>query len=354
MRIVHCIWRMGLGGTELQLVRLASGLIGRHADVHVVTAFAGECDARLAGTGATMHRLRPFGKYDVTLIPRLVPLLRRLRPDVVTTALTQMDIVAGLACRMAGVPWVLCERSGAAAYPSSALHAVRVRVGKRANAIVANAEVGREYWRQFVDEARIHVIPNIVPVEEIERAGSAAADGEIILCAGRFSAEKNLDRLLESLAVVFSGRAVRAVFCGDGPLRAAAERKAAALGIADRTLFLGAVPDVWSWMKRAAVVVSASAFEGNPNVVLEAMAAGAPLVVSDIPAHRALLSEQSAWLVDPNSAESIAAGLIAALAGADERRRRAERARAAIGARSADDIAARYLDVFSSVARRTN
>jgi len=343
---------MGLGGTELQLVRLASGLIGRNADVHAVTAFAGDCDARLAATGTTMHRLRPLGKYDVTLIPRLVPLLRRLRPDVVTTTLTQMDIVAGLACRMAGIPWILSERSDAACYPPNGLNAARVRVGKRADAIVANAEVGREYWRRFVDESRIHVIPNIVPVEEIERADGAPADGEIILYAGRFSAEKNLERLLQALAVVFSVRAARAVFCGDGALRAAAERKAAALGIANRTLFLGAVPEVWSWMKRAAVVVSASVFEGSPNVVLEAMAAGAPLVVSDIPAHRALLNEQSAWLVDPASADSIARGLMAALASAGERWTRAERARAALGARSADDIAARYLDVFSSVAGR--
>src|SRR5207247_7944342 len=117
--------------------------------------------------------------------------------------------------------------------------------------------------------------------------------------------EKNLDVLLEALVDVFAGHPAKAVFCGDGPLRGALEQKAASLGISDRTQFLGTVPNVWSWMKRAAVVVSVGLFEGDPNAVLEAIACGTPLVVSDIAGHRALLNESSAWVVDPYSATAV-------------------------------------------------
>jgi len=154
------------------------------------------------------------------------------------------------------------------------------------------------------------------------------------------------------VAHVLARRRARAVFCGDGPVRDSIEQKVAALGIADRTLFPGVVPDVWAWMKRATVVVSVSAYEGNPNTVLEAIACGAPLVVSDIAAHRAIVSDDSAWIVDPSSVEAIAGGLLAALDQPAEAKARATRARGAVVGRSADDIAAEYARVFEQVVAR--
>jgi len=358
MRILHCIWRLSLGGAERQLVQLAAGLRAHGADVHVATVYPGWCDEPLAATGATPHRLFPLGKYDVTLVPRMALLLRRLEPDVVTTWLTQMDIVSGLASRIARVPWVVCERSAAGSYPPGVLHRVRARVGGRADAIVANSEVGREYWLPYAEESRIKVIPNIVPLDEIERVTATAdkldADDDVVLYVGRFSAEKNLDRLIEALARVLPRRPrAKAVFCGDGILRPAIEQKAAALGIGDRALFLGPVSNVFAWMKRAAVAVGVSTFEGNPNTALEAIACGTPLVVSDIAPYRALVGDQSAFLVDPLSIDSIAAGIDAALADRAEARGRAERARGVVAGRSAEQIAARYIEVFDNVTRRT-
>src|ERR1051326_186121 len=354
MRVLHCIWRMGLGGAERQLAQLSSGLMARNVEVHVVTVFAGVYDPLLAATGAITHRLHPLGKYDATLIPRMVPLLRRIKPDVATTWLTQMDIVGGLAASIAGLPWVLCERCSAEAYAPSFIHPARARVAGRAAAIVANAGVGRDYWRGLTRRP-IHVVPNIVPLAEIESApaevGDADADAGIILFAGRLAAQKNIELLLDALAMVLAERPAPAIFCGDGLQRAAFESKASSLGIAHRTRFLGSMPNVWSWMKVASVVVSPSLFEGDPNVVLEAIAARAPLVVSDIAPHRALLNDRSAWLVDPRSPDSIAAGLHAALDDRSEAQARAERAYAVVAKRTAYDIAGRYIEVFEDAIR---
>lgn len=355
MRVLHCIWRMGVGGAERQLVHLTKGLVRRDIDVHVVTAYDGAYDAALAAAGAVPHRLAPIGKYDITMVPRLVRLFRQVKPNVVCTWLTQMDIAAGLAARIAGVPWVLCERCSAEAYPPGVLHFARARTGVHADAIVANAEVGREYW-QGLHARHLHVVPNIVPIDEITAVPAARGDvsdgDDVILFVGRFTEQKNIDRLLDALAVVLRDRAATAVFCGDGPLRAAAEQKAAALGISGQTRFLGTVPDVWSWMKRATVVVAVSVFEGNPNAVLEAMAANTPLVVSRIAAHRALLDDGTAWMVDPESAESIAEGLVGVLENRGEARARAQRASEAVKGLSPDDIAAQYDDVYRSVMKR--
>jgi glycosyltransferase involved in cell wall biosynthesis len=80
-------------------------------------------------------------------------------------------------------------------------------------------------------------------------------------------------------------------------------------------------------MKRADALISLSRFEGCPNVVLEAMACGCPLVLSDIPAHREILDESSALFADPDDPDGAATALKETLARDDGVRRRARAAR---------------------------
>jgi glycosyltransferase involved in cell wall biosynthesis len=360
MRVLHCIWRMSVGGAEGQLVRLAAGLVRRGVEVDVATMFPGALDADLVAAGANLHRLNVAGKYDPLMLFRLMTLCRRVRVDVMQTHLTQMDIVGGTVAEILRIPWVLSERSMTTAYPATVVHRLRSAIGARADVIVPNSVGGAEYWQDIVrDPRRIRVIPNVVPQTEIdaaprlthEEAGFDAAD-EVVLFVGRFSAEKNLETLLNAVSLVVQSRKIAFVFCGDGPLRAQLEGKALELGIVNRTRFAGNVANVWSWMKRADAMVTVSLFEGDPNAVLEAIAAGTPLVVSDIPAHRALLNDQSAWFVDPSSASSVAAGLVAALSDRIEARARAARARSVVASRSADEIAARYEEVYQELMAR--
>jgi glycosyltransferase involved in cell wall biosynthesis len=349
MRVVQCIWRMSVGGTEGQLLRLATALVRRGIDLHIVTASAGEYDAALPGQS---HRVASWFKYDPSPLLRLGLLFRRLQPDIVHTFLTQMDIIAGMTAATLRIPWMLSERSTAEAYPPMPRHRLRIASGRRADAIVANSLGGADYWRSVAPNvSRIRVIPNIVPVAEIEAALPVddAALGDVVLFAGRFSAEKNLFTLMDALALLLREKGTTAVMCGDGPLRVQVEQKARDLGIASRVRFLGNVSNVWSWMKRAAAVVSVSTFEGNPNVVLEAAAAGAPLLLSDIAGHRAVFADDAALYVDGSSAQSICNGIVNILTNRVAATNRAEQARRGIGSRSADEIAARYEQVYREI-----
>src|SRR5439155_23426100 len=87
-------------------------------------------------------------------------------------------------------------------------------------------------------------------------------------------------------AFAMAGTDLDLVLAGDGPERAALEARAAARGIAARGHFLGHVERaaVASLLRGAAIVAIPSRFEGHPLICLEAMLAGAPLVVSDLPA----------------------------------------------------------------------
>ncbi len=340
---------MHVGGTEGQIVRLASGLVRRGIDLHVVTAVPGDYDSALVGE---THRIAPFFKQDPLPLMRLIAIARRLQPDVMQTFLTQMDIVGGIAASTLRIPWILSERSTSNAYPPMLRYSVRAFVGRRADRVVANSTGGADYWRSVGRrDDDIRVIPNIIPRSEIESAVAVedGSLGDVILCVGRLSAEKNLQVVLEALAPVFQGRDATAVFAGDGYLRPVLEQKARDLGIENRTRFLGNVTNVWSWMKRATVVVAASTFEGNPNAVLEAAAAGTPLLLSDIPGHRAVLNDEEAAYVDGSSPQSIRQGIEQVLANRAQAALRAARATKAIGSRSEDDIAAQYEQVYREV-----
>jgi len=117
---------------------------------------------------------------------------------------------------------------------------------------------------------------------------------------------------------------------GEGPEAAALNALAAELAVEDSVFFAGFRADAWAWIKSASVFVSASRFEGQPNAVLEAAAAGTPQVLSDIPMHREAVGDGGALFVDPGDAEALAAAVAALLDQPERARAMAASARSAV------------------------
>ena len=105
-------------------------------------------------------------------------------------------------------------------------------------------------------------------------------------------------------------------------------------------------------MKAADAFVSVSYLEGQPNAVMEAMACGCPLVVSDIPMHREFLDEETALLVDPDDADAIARAIEAVLSDPEAARRRSEKARELAAQWSISEMAQQYDRVYSECLKR--
>jgi glycosyltransferase involved in cell wall biosynthesis len=338
---------------------MAGPLRARGWDTHVALVSGGPNLRRLESGGAVIHRLRPWGNHDPRLALMLARVMRRVEPDVVQVWFVQMDLAAGLAATWLRLPWVLSERSSRLAYPRTLKNQARVLMARRADAIIANSTAGAEYWRARASAVPRFVIGNGVPLEEIARvqpgmpAGLAVDDRTaVVLSAGRFSTEKNVGVLTEALAVILARPDTVAVLCGDGPLRSDVRARADAAGIGDRVHMPGYVADLWPVVRRADVVVAVGLFEGCPNTVLEAMAAERPLVVSDIPAHREILDDQSAVWVDPRLVESIAAGVLTVLADPAAAAARARKAKARVSAWSIDAIAGAHDRAYRQVVDR--
>lgn len=355
-RILHCIWQIGIGGAEKQLIYLCRLQILAGSEVHVAVSRRGVLAGLLEQTGAVLHVLGG-SRYDPSILLRLIRLIRNLRPDLLNTWLTAMDIVGGCAALMTGVPWVLSERSAAGAYPSSLLNNLRALLGFRASSIVANSTGGVHYWKGVRQGGEdVFLIPNYVPIEDIRSALPASGSGppentgrDLILFVGRLSREKNVESIIRACALLKDQRNFDLVLCGDGPLQVELTALAEVEGIAGNTYFLGAVPSVWPWMKRAQICVAASHFEGNPNTVLEAAACGVPLVVSALEAYLEVVDESSAFIVPAGAGpREIANALVTALTDRADALQRAELATKRVRAMSSDDIATRYAEVYES------
>ena len=362
MRVLNLISTLGSGGAERQLSLVAPALALDGVDMHVAFVNGGPNLPRLENSGAVLHRLRASSNHDPRLPAGVLRLVDRLKPDVVQTWLLQMDILGGAAALFHRTPLIVSERSQAEAYPATWKTRLRLEVGKRAAAVVANSQGGLAYWQRHVPSDRLHLVRNCVtppsaPVADTPHPLMAdLGSAPLVMFAGRFSAEKNICTLIEALAEVARRIPEVAIrLFGEGPEKERAASRIAELGLSRQMLVAPYSTQLSVWMGRATVCVSVSHFEGHPNVVMEAAAAGCPLVLSDISAHRELFDSRSASLVPPDAVGRIADAVIEAMHNPALARNRADRAREVAARCDLASAARAYRSIYEasmSTARR--
>ncbi|MCX6343541.1 MAG: glycosyltransferase [Armatimonadetes bacterium] len=319
------------GGAERQLSYLASGLISLGHQVDIGYIHDGPAAAEVDFSGCRLHKLKAKGNYEPGTLIQILHLIKATKPDIIQTWILQMDVCGGLAVRFTNIPWIIREPSSEGAYYGSWKQRLRRRLAKRSECIVCNSKGGQDFWKEHYPNKSCDLIPNGLQLANIDAASMASddeydisADKKLIVYAGRLEPVKKLNYLLDACKKVFEQTDSIAIFCGEGSSRPELERQILGLGISPKVRLTGYLPTskVWGLMKRADVFAFISALEGMPNVVMEAMACGAPLVVSDIPAHREVLDEQRAIFVNPSDSGTVADAIMNCLsdrAGAKQR-----------------------------------
>ena len=176
----------------------------------------------------------------------------------------------------------------------------------------------------------------------------------LILVVGRLAREKALEIVIRALGVVSKHAAVDLLFIGEGPERAALEREIEAASVSDFIKILPYQADWWRWLRGAAGLISMSRYEGNPNVVLEAMAGCCPVILSDIPAHREVADESSALFVPVDDAHALSSAMATLLANQQAAQERAERAFMHVKSMSVTAMADAYEAIYRQALNGTH
>jgi glycosyltransferase involved in cell wall biosynthesis len=139
----------------------------------------------------------------------------------------------------------------------------------------------------------------------------------VVLAAGRLVALKGYDTLLRAFARVRQETPARLVILGEGPERPNLERLASELGVAADVDMPGFDPNPFRYMKRAGVFVLSSRYEGLPNVLIQALACGCPVVSTDCPSGPSEILDGGRYgvLVPVDDVEAMAGAIVRALLG---------------------------------------
>ena len=362
MKVLQCISSLEGGGAEKQFGYLCESLVELGVEVVAVSLRPGKNLNRVLKSGATYIQIKNSGNFDPLIIWRMYRLVALQKPDVIQSWIPQMDIFAGIVARLARVPHVVSERTSKSGLPSGWRETLRIAIGRRASAVVANGMGGKEYWHCCAPKVSTTLIPNAIPFSDIEAALPDAGleiglrpNDELVVYLGQLIQIKNISNLVPAIIEVVKQRAhTKAVLVGEGVLAAEVTSAATASGYGSHIRVIPFTESPYGWLKRASVFVSVSEYEGNPNTVLEAIAAGCPVVVSDIPAHREFLDDRSAIFVSGQSHESIATGLLEVLNNPFAAKERAELARKRLAGRTSVSTAMQYFGVYQNILRKRN
>ncbi|WP_371536531.1 glycosyltransferase [Streptomyces sp. NBC_01023] len=306
MRVLHIITGLGVGGAEQQL-RLLLRRLPVDCDVVTLTNPGPVADG-LRADGVSVTHLGMGGNRDLAALPRLARLIRRGRYDLVHTHLYRACVYGRIAARLAGVrATVATEHSLGERYiegrpltrSARELYLRTERLGSATVAVSATVADRLRGWG--VPARRIHVVPNGIDGARFRHDPQARAATRALLGVpsgafvvggvGRLVPGKRFDLLVRAVAAL---PGVRLLLAGDGPEREALRALAGRLGAGDRVHFLGecdALPDgrhtgptVPAVLDAVDVFVSPSDEESFGLAVVEALAAGLPVLYAACPA----------------------------------------------------------------------
>lgn len=343
IRLVEFTNTFDVGGGEVQLVELLRRLPADYAvAVHALEARGPLlAETRALGYEPHVHPLHGslLSRSAVAEAARLARWLRRERTDVVHAHDFYSTLLGVPAARLAGVP-VVISRFDLVHWHGRARHLALAAASHAADAVVANCQAVKELVvsKERVPASRVVVIRNGLDLQRFDElrrsplaaplpdAGGAAV--AVLVANMRHEVKRQEDFLRALAAARREGARLVGFLVGEGARQPALEAMAREMGLEGAAFFLGRRGDVPALLAHAAMGVLCSRQEGLSNAVIEGMAAGLPMVVTDAGGNAELVADgERGFVVPPERPELLAGALVRVLADPARARRMGEAAR---------------------------
>ncbi len=323
VRIAFFAPLLATGGTQRHLQQVLALLDPARFEPRVYTLRpGGEVEDELRATGVEVASLGVgrslSAPRSVRAMLRVARALRRDRVDVVHGYQWRPALVGALVGRLGGVRLRLASKRSLTGEDGRARQAWR-RIARQVDTVIVNADALRAEGEQLGMRCRWALLQNGVDTERFH-LGPPGADARaaigldprrpVIGTVGRLEERKGHEQMLLALRALgagANGERPQGVIVGDGPLRDALAAQARALGVADDVRFTGTVADVRPLLAAMDVFVLPSRAEGMSNALMEAMAAGRPVVATAVGGNTEVVTHGSTGvLVPPGDAGALA------------------------------------------------
>jgi glycosyltransferase involved in cell wall biosynthesis len=313
IRIAYVITDLHTGGVPLHLLRLSSSIRDHGFEPHVISLSPpGAVTDGLNALGIATYSCDARSAVDVAALCRLAMHFRTIRPRVVHSLLFHANVASRLVVRLGGVSRerLICEIQTAEIERRWHL-SVGGATHRLGRVVVGNSPsvVDHLCRRAHMSRSRLLCIPGGVDMDRlhgampVDRSVLGLADEDhVLIWVGRMDPIKGLETLIPAFAKVSLGEGrCKLVLVGDGPTRKRVDTLVRRHALGDKVLTLGRRDDVYGLLRMADAFVFPSLTEGFPNSLLEAMAVGLPVVTTDVPGCRDLVTDgENGLLVRPN------------------------------------------------------
>jgi glycosyltransferase involved in cell wall biosynthesis len=380
VRVLRLFSRLNVGGPAVHVILLTAGLAERGYETRLVVGRESPREGNMfdlaARMGVVCTSLRGLGREvrpwrDLQALFGLYRMMRSFRPQIVHTHTAKAGMLGRIAARAAGVPVVVHTYHGHVlrgyfgGFTTAFYRAVERRLGASSDALVAVSEAVKSDLVALgvAPDAKIRVIPLGLDLQSLAgplprgslRGEAGVGDGApLVGIVGRLAPIKDVGTFLRAaLEVRAAVPEARFAVVGDGEERARLEEESARLGLAGAVFFHGWRRDMAEVYGDLDLVVNCSRNEGTPVALIEALAAGRPVVATRVGGTPDLLGEgRRGALVPPGDAGALAAAVLEALGGGEQTRARSRAGQAYVlshhsSRRLVDDVDALYRELLS-------
>ena len=321
LKVLYLLNFAGKAGTERYVESLVKYLNGRKIQAYFAYNIKGLLVERLEAMGIETYQLEMNSRFDLKAAKKLAQLCKELGIDLIHTHYLRENYIAMLSKKYN--PGVKVVYTSHFVMKNDFITKLSNRIlSKKQDRVIAVCNIGKQQLiKNRLDAKKIDVIFNAVdpeywaqPVESTLRQDYGIAEDEfVMLCAARFAPDKGHKYLINSVKYLegITNAKFRLVLGGDGELLEQTKEQVKQLSLEDKVLFIGFQNDMKNLYYGSDIYVNASEHEALSFVIIEAMAAGLPVIATDMAGNSDIVNEDSdcGILVEYDNPESMASAM---------------------------------------------